>query len=231
MRSEQNVGADIGPDYDAGLIRRWAGGAKPWLRAFLSDAASDNNIRSLVALGSAVRQRGHRRSDLDLLIVFSKDRPVLNPPLEVDVRLYEADAVERKLASGHEIIGWAMKFGRALHDKEHYWKTLYDKWKDRIPLPSPGEAAQRARRSLESARKMLEVGDESAAEDLILASATQFVRHRLIVRGVYPASRPELPSQLRSTIPDDPLSALLDDCMYGKRRASDLFHELTALAH
>ena len=62
---------------------------------------------------------------------------------------------------------------------------------------------------------MQEIGDESAADDLILASLTQLVRERLIRHGIFPASRPELPDQLRAIDCDDPLAQLLDDAMFG----------------
>jgi len=187
------------------------------------------NIVSVVVMGSAVRERGHRRSDLDLLILYRGKRPSFDAPLEVDIRAYPVDGTEDKLASGHEIIGWAVKFGTAIHDRERLWHNLQSSWAERVPLPSAAEAAERGYKSLLTAQEMLAAGDESAAEDLVLAALTQFVRANLIENGVFPASRPELPSQLRSISENDPLAQLLEDAMYGDSSVSDLIRGLMDL--
>jgi len=229
MHSANHLDAKDGNECNLRGVRRWVGGSERWLRAFLKDIAADENIISVVAMGSAVRDRGHRRSDFDLLIIFREKRPLIVAPIEVDVRLYSAGTVEEKLANGNEIVGWAVKFGRPLHDKDRFWQSLYEKWKDRVPLPFASEAVERARKSLKAVVEMLNLGDDSAAEDLLLASATQLVRAKLIDHGVYPASRPELPAQLEAVCPGDPLADLLDASMYGDIAASDLYDQIKAI--
>jgi hypothetical protein len=76
---------------------------------------------------------------------------------------------------------------------------------------------------------MLNMGDDTAADDLILAGATQLVREVLIKGRVFPASRPELPGQLRSISPSDPLAQVLEDAMYGELAPSELLNRIDAL--
>jgi hypothetical protein len=77
---------------------------------------------------------------------------------------------------------------------------------------------------------MLGIGDDSAADDLILAGATQLVRERLIKSEVFPASRPELPGQLRTISPHNPLAQILEDAMYRDIAPSDLLDRIDALS-
>jgi predicted nucleotidyltransferase len=211
------------------VIRRWAGDSESWLVSFLETVSGNPSIVSVVVMGSAVRDRGHRRSDLDILIVYRNERPSLQQPLEVDIRMYAIHTAEKQLAAGHEILGWAMKFGTPLYDPDCVWKSLQLKFGDNVPLPSAREARRRAEQSLSQAHEMLSVGDDSAADDLILAGATQLVRERLINNHVFPASRPELPDQLRSTSPGDPLAQILEDAMFKDVEPSALIRRIDAL--
>ena len=211
------------------VVRRWVGNSESWLKSFLEDVLKMSSVVSVVVMGSAVRDRSHRRSDFDLVILFRGKRPLLKPPIEVDIRMYPIETAEEQLAAGHEIIGWAMKFGTALYDPDGAWELLRTKFGDRVPLPSAIEAAERAERSLTRAREMLGIGDDSAADDLILAGATQMVRERLIKNRIFPASRPELPAQLRAISPHDPLAQILEDAMYGDTVPSDLLSRIETL--
>jgi hypothetical protein len=129
---------------------------------------------------------------------------------------------------GHEILCWALKFGTPIYDLNDTWQSLQSSWSNRLPLPSAAEAKQRAELALNRADEMLAVEDESAADDLILAALTQFVRERLINYGVFPASRPELPSQLLEIDELDPLANLLQDAMYKEQSPQDLMKRLTS---
>ena len=196
------------------VVRRWVGGARDWVTGFLGAASSDSSLIAIVAMGSSIRPRGHRRSDFDLLVIYQRTRPAIKPPLEVDVRFVSTERIEMDIATGNDILGWAIKFGMALHDPQGYWDRLQDAWRERLPLPSADEARRRADQSLARAVEMLKIGDDSAADDLLLAALTQFARERLISAGVFPASRPELPDQLRQIREDDPLARLLHDAMF-----------------
>lgn len=210
-------------------VRRWVGDSKSWLEWFLLAAQSNPSIVAIIVMGSAVRERGHRRSDFDLLVLYRGKRPVIAAPIEVDIRWYPIEKVESLLALGHEIICWAMKFGIPLLDAESKWAELKARWSGRIPLPSISEALTRGQRSLQKAREMLDAGDDAAASDLLLAAVTQFVRARLLEHNVFPASRPELPKQLLAVSPADPLAALLEDAMFQDDDASELAERLDTI--
>jgi hypothetical protein len=192
-------------------------------------APSNSSIVAIVVMGSAVRERGHRRSDFDLLLIYRGKRPAIKAPLEVDIRFLAIERIDDEIAKGHEILCWALKFGTALYDPQGYWDYLQQSWSNGIPLPSAVEARDRGQQALARAREMLRIGDESAADDLVLAALTQFARERLIKNGVFPASRPELPDQLRVIAQDDPLARLLEEAMYGDPVPSDLIDSLTGM--
>ena len=208
------------------VIRRWAGDSERWLAAFLEAAPSNSSIIAIIVMGSAVRERGHRRSDFDLLLIYRGKRPVIKAPLEVDIRFLAIERIDDEIAKGHEILCWALKFGTALYDPQDYWDHLQQSWSKRIPLPSAIDARDRGQQALTRAAEMLQVGDESAADDLVLAALTQFARERLIKNDVFPASRPELPDQLRQIHEDDPLAEILEDAMYGDSMPSNLINQL-----
>lgn len=214
------------PEQKLDVVQRWVGDSRNWLDQFLKLATSDRAITAIVVLGSAVRKRGHRRSDFDLLVLYQGERPQLHAPTEVDIRMYNQERVEALVAKGHEILCWALKFGHPLYDPLGVWESLADSWRDRIPLPSANEALQRGERSLAVAKEMLEAGDQDGASDLVLAALTQFVRHQLILKQVFPASRPELPDQLRELSPCNPLAKLLEDAMFGNSVAAVLISGL-----
>lgn len=196
-------------------IRRWIGDSKNWLSQFLDAAPSDKSIVAVIVMGSVVRERGHRRSDFDLLVLYRGKRPAIKAPLEVDIRFAAVDHLEEQISEGHEVVCWALQFGSVLYDPEFFWNGLQNSWAGRVPLPSAVEAHARGEKSLARAVDMLQLGDESAADDLVLAALTQFARERLIKAGVFPASRPELPNQLRELSKDDRLAHILDDAMFG----------------
>jgi len=197
-------------------ILRWVGKSREWVESLLDSVGNHPTIRCVVILGSAIRPHGHRRSDFDLLIVYDgNQRPKLAPPTEIDVRRYARNDLHKKIDQADEVLCWALKFGIPIHDPDGIWAELLQTYGNRIPLPSKPEAMERARKSLKKAYEMLDHDDEDGAADLILASLTQFVRAELITRGVFPASRPELPDQLRKVSPDNALAGLLEEAMYG----------------
>lgn len=214
---------------DLQVVRRWVGNSRQWLTSFLRSAPSIPDIMSAVVMGSAVRPSSHRRSDFDLLVIYRGKRPKLDAPLEVDTRLIPATRVDQYVSSGHEILSWALKFGALIYDRNGFWQSLRESWIDRLPLPSASEARTRAEQAAKRADEMLMADDESAADDLLLAALTQFARERLIKHGVFPASRPELPSQLREIDRSDQLATLLSDAMYHEDSPRHLMNRLAMI--
>jgi len=179
-------------------IRRWpTPRSREWTLQLLKKAANDENIAAVVAIGSAVRP-AVPSADLDLVVICKEPSEMrARPPLEIDLRKYRVDHVQEKLAAGDDILGWAIKFGRVLFQRNRYWNDLEESWRDRVPLPSPHVATKRANEAHCRLKKVLDLQDIDAAEELALSYATHLARAELLKRGVYPASRPELPSQLR----------------------------------
>lgn len=181
------------------VIRRWpTPRSKTWTMNLLEEASANDNIVAIVAVGSAVRP-AVPSVDLDLVIICRA--PVTlkaKPPLEIDLRMYEAAHVDDQIARGNDLLGWAVKFGRVLFQRDRYWKAIVESWRDRLPLPAPDVAARRADDACRRLTNVLDIGDIDAAHEQALSYVTHLARTELLNRNVYPASRPELPAQLRT---------------------------------
>ena len=173
--------------------------AKEWVENFVLRLCKQSDIWAIVIFGSVIRRNAKYSLDVDLLIIYENDRPSFaNPPLDVDIRSYCRADIESLIQEGHEVLGWAIRFGKVLYEKDTYWTTLCDKWKDYLPLPSARIADKRAERAKQLFEDIKVIGDEDAAEEQFIAMLTQMARACLIRSGIYPASRPELPEQLKS---------------------------------
>jgi hypothetical protein len=172
--------------------------SKNWAEAFLDSAAGNPNIVAIVAVGSAVRPHVGS-ADIDP-VVLCKDPNAFNEtrPLEVDLRAYSAADIDARLEAGHDVLGWAVKFGRVLFQRNGFWNRVVESWRDRLPLPSSKLARARAAAAYRHLANVFQCGDADAAHEQALAYLTHLARAGLLERGVYPASRPELPQQLRS---------------------------------
>ncbi len=122
----------------------------------------------------------------------------VKPPIELDLRIYAEASIDKLLEDGNDYLSWALKFGRVLFQREHYWDSLSDSWAIRTPFPSAQIAKQRAESAYSRFRKVFELGDRDAAFEQALSYVTHKARAALIEKGIYPTSRPELPQQLRS---------------------------------
>jgi hypothetical protein len=172
--------------------------ARKWTRDFLKLAAADDSVLAVIAIGSAVRPNVVS-ADLDLVVICNQTKPLhLSSPMEIDLRIYSAGSIDAQIAGGHDLLGWAIKFGKALYQRNYSWDRIVDGWKDRLPLPSAALARERAARAHRRLVKVLGSGDADAGHEQALAYLTHFARTELLDRGVYPASRPELASQLRA---------------------------------
>lgn len=171
--------------------------SRDWTRVFVDSARANANIVAVVAVGSAVRP-DVPSSDIDLLVICS-DPSSFNEarPLEVDLRVYSAAEVDARLAAGHDMLGWAVRFGRVLFQRHCYWDRIIESWRDRLPLPSSKLARARAARAYRRLANLFHLGDTDAVREQALSYLTHSARAELLERGVYPASRPELPEQLR----------------------------------
>jgi hypothetical protein len=191
-------------------VVRWpTSRARDWALAFLDSARSDANIIAVIAIGSAVRPRVPS-SDLDVLAICADPSKVSAArPLEVDLRVYSAADIESKLATGHDMLGWAVMFGRMLFQRHSFWDRIVKSWRQRLPLPSSALARSRAAAAYRRMSNLLRLGDADAVREQAISYLTHLARAELLERGVYPESRPELPEQLRK-IGDYHLAGRLD---------------------
>lgn len=181
------------------FVLRWpTARAKQWVRSFLMLAKGDQNIISIVAIGSAVRE-SVQSIDLDLVVISKDDSKLkLRPPLEIDVRVYRESEVAALISQGNDLLSWSLMFGKVLFQRCDYWDKLSASWRDRIPLPSYDVAIDRARKAFEQVKEMIQLGDENAASELTVSCLTHLARAQLLKAGQYPKSRPELPDQLEA---------------------------------
>jgi hypothetical protein len=180
------------------IIRRWPSQeAKEWLESFIPLACSDPSVLAVVAFGAAIRTDSFT-ADVDLLVIYERPKPTaIGRPIDVDFRWYERSQAERLIIEGQELLGWVVRFGELICEKREYWTKLCEQWLGRMPFPSAAVAEDRVKRAWRLYRELTEMGDEDAAQEQRLVALTQEGRACLIRRGVYPASRPELPGQLR----------------------------------
>ena len=198
-----------------GLTIRWPTEASmQWTESFLDSAQDDLSIAAVIAIGSAVRPNA-ATADLDLVVI---SREPLNlkgsRPMEVDLRVYRVDDVDRLISEGHDVLGWAVKFGQVLFQRSGYWDMTLSRWKNDLPLPSPEIPRVRARDTRRRFLNVLEIGDLDAAHEQAISYLTHLSWAELLERGIFPASRRELPSQLR-TVDSQRLADSLETLLNG----------------
>jgi hypothetical protein len=159
-------------------------------------------------------------TDVDLLYIhIGQPLPTDDHPLDVDIRQYSADVVPQRIADSQDVLSWAIRFGQIICERNSYWTVLARTWSQRLPLPNPDVAEQRARRAAKAYQQLLEMGDSDAALEQRVTLLTHLAWARLLRAGVHPASRPELPEQLRA-VGDAQLAAELNHLL--RARASEL---------
>ena len=196
------------------LTIRWPTlAAKQWTESFLDSARDDLSITAVIAIGSAVRPNA-AAADLDLLVICREPLNLKGSrPMEVDLRVYRVDDVDRLISEGHDVLGWAVKFGQVLFQRSGYWDMTLSRWKNDLPLPSPEIPRVRARDTRRRFLNVLEIGDLDAAHEQAISYLTHLSWAELLEHGIFPASRRELPSQLRTVDSQrlaDSLETLLD---------------------
>ncbi|MGQ0815957.1 MAG: hypothetical protein ACT4O1_16120 [Gemmatimonadota bacterium] len=155
-------------------------------------------VHAVVVFGSAVRC-DVKSFDLDLLYVYDGQKPTdLRPRMEIDLRGYSRSKVEGLVSAGHDLLCWSLKFGKVVCERNNYWTDLQAHWLPVLPFPSDAEAQNRAAKAWELFSDLLDAKDFEAALEQYVTYLTHIARAALICAGVYPASRPELPNQLRS---------------------------------
>ena len=182
-----------------GILRWPTLRAKRWVQDFLNTVESNANILAVIAMGSAVRP-DVTSLDLDLVVICKKSASlVCRPPMEVDVRKFDAADVRKEIQSGNDLLGWSVKFGVILFERSRFWTNILQECSNNLPFPSAEIARKRAEVTKQRVQELIRIGDMEAALEQKISYYTHLARAALIEHGVYPASRPELPTQLRAT--------------------------------
>ncbi len=202
------------------VIRHWPSEeAREWTERFLEKTCNDPEVLAVVAFGSAVRRVSYS-ADLDLLYIYrSEDPRVDSPPLDIDVRGYDQAGVEERIEAGHDLLCWTLRYGRVICEREGFWTDLQSRWLRRLPMPSAERAEERAARSRKLYEDLHAAGDADAAAEQWLSWLTHQARAALIRAGVFPASRPELPEQLRA-VGEISLAEALDAALTARQSGS-----------
>jgi len=152
----------------------------------------------VVLIGSLARTT-HDPSDVDLLYVFDGE-PVAfkDHPIDVDIRAYGTETFISQLSSQHDVITWALRFGRIICERDMFWSALISSFGGDLPLPSPDVTEERARRATEVYGQLVEIGDHDAALEQRISLLTHRGWTQLLRKHIHPASRSELPEQLRA---------------------------------
>jgi hypothetical protein len=181
-----------------GFLRWPTQRAKRWVEDFLRTAKSDPNILAVIAMGSSVRP-DVTSLDLDLVVICQDSANfTYRPPMEVDVRKFDAANVRQEIQTGSDLLGWCIKFGVVLFERSRFWNDILAEYSNNLPFPSAEIARERAEITKRRVQELTDMGDMEAALEQNISYFTHLARAILIEHAVYPASRPELPHQLRT---------------------------------
>jgi predicted nucleotidyltransferase len=212
------------------LVKRWPSlQAKRWATSKLNRLALQAGTAAIIGIGSAVRSAHRPGSDVDFLIVSDSETSAdAGRPFDVDLRTFRTSEVDDKLRERDEFLGSALHFGRAIFERAGYWAGLGVKWRDQMLFPSPEPSITRALRCERFARELVSMGDLDAALEQVIGMLTHWGRAKLFSAHVYPASRPELPAQLR-IIEECSLAASLELALHHRQIDTDTLRELKRL--
>lgn len=212
--------------YTLDPILRWpSANAREWTRDLLERAVADPAIRAVIAIGSSVKP-SVSSSDLDLIVLFGNQAPDLKRvPIDVDIRAYSVENIDELLDTGNDLLSWAVKFGEPLLDKDSIWEATSRMHRESLQLPAIEPGIARMTRIENVLTDLLSIGDEDAAAEQLVSLLTHMARNTLIERGVFPASRPELPAQLRA-IDQHRLASLLEEAARGTSSPDSIYRSI-----
>ncbi len=180
------------------VVLRWpTESARLWASHVLAEICAHPRVLAVVLLGSTIRNTDSS-FDFDCLYIYTGDRPHFPAaPVEVDLRGFKAEEVERLIEQGNDLLVWSIRFGISICERDNCWTSLKRRWNEKLPFPSQEIAETRAARAERLFIDLRESGDVDAALEQLVAVLTHRARAALLRAGVFPASRPELPGQLR----------------------------------
>ena len=182
------------------------------------DALADEGLAdsaTVVLVGSGARGVRNPRSDIDVLVLHGDDRRIrLKRPGDVHLQQDSRSRFLKRLKDGDDYPGWALRFGTPLRDPGGWWAEHAAAEIENPHWPDWRPKVEHARKRIGMAFELLEVGDVDAASEELLFAASHVARAILLKQGVFPLSRPELPSQLKDVDPS--LAGLLAELIEGE---------------
>jgi hypothetical protein len=180
------------------VVQRWpTETARLWASHVLAEICAHPRVLAVVLLGSTIRQTDSS-FDFDCLYIYAGERPQFPAaPVEVDLRGFKAEDVERLIEHGNDLLVWSIRFGISICERNNCWSSLQRRWSEKLPFPSAEIAETRAAVAERLLNDLRESGDVDAALEQLVALLTHRARAALLRAEVFPASRPELPGQLR----------------------------------
>jgi hypothetical protein len=176
---------------------------------------------TVVLTGSGARDTMNGRSDIDILVLDDVERRIrLNYPGDVDLQQYSRSRFLSRLEDGDDYPCWALRFGIPMRDPDGWWAKHVAAEFDNPHWPDWRPKVDHARKRMNMASELLDVGDVDAASEELMFAASHVARATLLKHGVFPISRPELPSQLERIEPS--LAYLLELLIEGNVGAADL---------
>ena len=182
-------------------------------QAGLADAAT------VVLVGSGARGALNWRSDIDVLVLHD-DRIRLKRPGDIHLQQDSRSRFIRRLENGDDYPGWALRFGMPMRDPDGWWAERVAAERENPHWPDWRAKMEHARKRIRMALDLLEVEDMDAASEELLFATSHVARATLLKEGVFPLSRPELPTQLEDVDPS--LARLLERLIRDEISAAEL---------
>jgi hypothetical protein len=190
------------------------------------DRAVHAAAQAVALTGSTARAKRTAISDLDYHVVGV--RPSANDlPADVDIYAGKSDALWAKLDAGDDVIHWTLRCGCILAD-DGILRTAAAKVVDGGLWPDGSRKLARLPELCHLAERLITVGDRDAAQDHVRATLTSAARGLLLIAGVFPLSRSELPAQLEQSRLKG-LASALNETIYGEPSLDQLARHVDLL--
>lgn len=169
---------------------------------------------TVVLIGSGARNTMSERSDIDILVLDDAEHQIrLEHPGEVHLQECSRSRFLSRLEDGDDYPCWALRFGIPMRDPGGWWANQAAAELENPHWPNWRPKIGYARKRIKIASELLDVNDVDAASEELLFAASHVARALLLKHGIFPFSRPELPSQLEDIEPA--LACILGRLIHG----------------
>lgn len=178
---------------------------------------------TVVLVGSSARGVMNDRSDVDILILQNADRRLqIEHSGDMHLQQDTRSRFLKRLQDGDDYPGWALRFGEPISDPDGWWAKQVIAERESPHWPNWRPKIEHAQKRLRMSKDLIEIGDYVAASEELMLAASHVARATLLREGIFPLSRPELPSQLLDIKPS--LGCLLENLIDGDFESEKL-HE------